>query len=903
MAAPLNNLVLVSLLVCSGLAWENLPSIPAGRRAEYYLQHDDGSYKYGYDTGAGQSAKVDADAANEVRGHFAYVNKEGQQVSLKYSAGEAGFVPQLDGIPAPGLRAGPAAPIGNSVTSFSSGIIPGGAPSQEADGQVDADYDANADASYSFNIDTDSYKRTESSDSRGNIRGQYSYSSREGGSHGLSYIAGEGTGFVVTGGTDAAGAGAGAGAGIGAPAVPRLYGAPAAPASPYAGPAANTQGGLNPDGSYSFSFNTPDQSRQETADAQNNVRGSFSFRAKDDGQTRRVDYSAGAATGFVASGAHLPVAPSTAGLPGPGAPITPFSAAGPSPGAPGPFGAAGAPATPYSGPAANTQGGLNPDGSYSFSFSTPEQSREETADAQNNVRGSYSFRAKDDGKTRRVDYSAGTATGFVASGSHLPVAPSASGSGAPGSPVSTYSAPAPALPAASATAYSGPPSKAKSTINPDGSYSFSFNTDEQSREESADAQNNVRGSFSFRAKGDGQTRRVDYSAGAATGFVASGAHLPVAPSAGDLGVPGARGSAGIPSVYSAPAIPAVPGAGVSPYAGPASNAQGTTNPDGSYSFSYSTDDQSRQETADAQNNVRGSFSFRAKDDGQTRRVDYEAGAATGFVARGSHLPVAPSSGAPSVPVISTYAAPTSSGPASSSGPGADGSYSFSYSTNDQSREEAADPQGNVRGSFSFVAKDDGQRRRVDYEAGAEKGFIAKGAHLPASPSGIPAGGVPGTGGSPITSYQAPLGVPVSGAADGEDSGDASYSYSYQTDSSSKTESSDSQGNVQGEFSFIAGDGLTRKLTYTSRGDEGFIASGDHLPKAPAPGATGTGLGGAASGSPGAVSRLGSAPSIASGIPAYSSGHVQSVDIKGPGFALNKYLPPQRKTGYIFDSKA
>ncbi|XP_043243160.1 ice-structuring glycoprotein-like [Amphibalanus amphitrite] len=61
----------------------------------------------------------------------------------------------------------------------------------------------------------------------------------------------------------------------------------------------------------------------------------------------------------------------------------------------------------------------------------------------------------------------------------------------------------------------------------------------------------------------------------------------------------------------------------------------------------------------------------------------------------------------------------------------DGSYEFSYTTGDSSRYESADAALNVNGNFEFVA-DDAQRRRVDYKAGADTGFIASGAHLPAS---------------------------------------------------------------------------------------------------------------------------------------------------------------------------
>ncbi|XP_037079645.1 uncharacterized protein LOC119100674 [Pollicipes pollicipes] len=199
--------------------------------------------------------------------------------------------------------------------------------------------------------------------------------------------------------------------------------------------------------------------------------------------------------------------------------------------------------------------------------------------------------------------------------------------------------------------------------------------------------------------------------------------------------------------------------------------------DGSYQFSYETSDSSRHESADSANNVQGNFEFVA-DDAQRRRVDYKAGAETGFIATGAHLPVSvkdtadvaaakasfksafESAAAAAeaaaddpitysapvvVPVSQTYLAPapqavvtttyTASQPAEiadfRSTSNTDGSYEFSYSTSDSARHESADSANNVQGNFEFVA-DDAQRRRVDYKAGAETGFIASGAHLPVS---------------------------------------------------------------------------------------------------------------------------------------------------------------------------
>jgi hypothetical protein len=88
---------LLLVLAASSLGWENLPAIPAGRRAEYYLLNDDGAYRFGYDTGEGQSAAVSADQSNQVQGQYSYVGNAGKRVSIAYTAGDSGFLPRLEG--------------------------------------------------------------------------------------------------------------------------------------------------------------------------------------------------------------------------------------------------------------------------------------------------------------------------------------------------------------------------------------------------------------------------------------------------------------------------------------------------------------------------------------------------------------------------------------------------------------------------------------------------------------------------------------------------------------------------------------------------------------------------------------------------------------------------------------
>lgn len=605
-----------------------------------------------------------------------------------------------------------------------------------------------------------------------------------------------------------------------------------------------------------------------------------------------MDYTAGSATGFVATGSHLPISSeySSSGQSSTTSDHTVSSPKESHPSSHSFFSGTGKP-----------QGGAGSDGSYSFAYNTGDSSRQESADTGNNVRGSYTFKSKDDGKTRRVDYEAGAATGFIAKGSHLPSVLNPLSSISNGGHSGVFSSKSPNRDASGTFSDSG----GEEASSGDASYSFSYSAGDQSRQESSDAQGNINGQYSFIGT-DGVHRKVDYSAGTGKGFIAK------------------VGSSGAPTSFGS--FSQTP---VTPYSSEAGISSTGIQSDGSYSFSYNAGEHSRQESGDAQNNVRGTYSFRAKDGGQTRRINYEAGATTGFIAKGTDLPAAvPPYGTESdyssfLSQSSTRSDPAAaSAPASASGVQSDGSYSFSYNTADQSRQESGDAKNNVRGSFTFKAKDDGKTRRVDYKAGANIGFIAEGAHIP---EGLPepfsvsdaTGTVlshskhftlsphigsliseaPKSSDDSYSSYNAgdnsreessdSQGINIS--HDDRSSGDASYSYSYQTDSSSKQESSDAQGNVAGTFSFLGGDGVSRSVHYTSRGNEGFVVSGEHLPK------------GVHGGAIGASAGFGTFDlATATVTPAY----IKSQETNTANFRLQKFLPPEspKKFGYVLDTK-
>ena len=193
-------------------------------------------------------------------------------------------------------------------------------------------------------------------------------------------------------------------------------------------------------------------------------------------------------------------------------------------------------------------------------------------------------------------------------------------------------------------------------LNGDGSYSFSYSSSFSSRDEQADTSNSVKGKFTF-VSDDGETKEVKYIAGAETGYVPESDLLPVAPE-----VPA------VPDVPAVPEIPAVPvekTALVAPEeteipaepmpaepvpAEPVPAEKSALEPvpvpaekpasEPLYSFSYTNTDSGRDEESDLLLNIKGKYSFIA-DDGVERSVAYKAGAETGFVAEGEHLPVEP----------------------------------------------------------------------------------------------------------------------------------------------------------------------------------------------------------------------------------------------------------------------
>ncbi|XP_064092869.1 nuclear pore complex protein DDB_G0274915-like [Macrobrachium nipponense] len=558
------SLVVLSVFTVSTLSLPgpdgayNIPQVGTGRRSQYFVLHRDGTYKYGHDTGEGAFESAKSTRVGQQDGRFGYVDPDGNSVNLQYTAGEAGFVPSGSHLPQPHPDFHKAHAAARARPPF-----------------VDPLANPNADASYGFQFAGEGQTRSEQSDATGNVRGSYSYTDDDGITRTYSYTAGRGTGFVVEGNdlplspptpesspsTPAATRQSSSGARF--PSSSRPTGSLGSPSSfssssspgyrpPAAGSApssssvvavksasgtfsssqsgaSSSQSSANDDGSYSFSFNAADHSRSESADADLNVQGQFSFVA-DDGVRRRVDYQAGANRGFTASGDHLPTAPTSntpassqsSGFHGSSRPSTyrapsaspqgsastAFSSQRPSSlAAPQTYSSGARPSSSSSRPPfeeANTRSELRPDGSYAFAYETSTHSRKEAGDTNNNVDGDFAFVA-DDGQRRQIQYQAGSDTGFIAEGSHIPVGPIVPG--APSGQPTGRITPVKEVPFIDPLANS----------NADASYNFAFDSEQYSRSETADADGNVRGTYTV-VDDDGTRRTVRFRAGEGIGF-------------------------------------------------------------------------------------------------------------------------------------------------------------------------------------------------------------------------------------------------------------------------------------------------------------------------------------------------------------------------------------------------
>lgn len=503
------------------------------------------------------------------------------------------------------------------------------------------------------------------------MRGSYAYTNAAG-KHDLKYVAGSSTGFLPTGGSLSIPNGLG---GQDSSSLNTYGGGSNEGRSSYNTP---TDGSGTSDGSYSFSYNTGDSSREETADANNNVKGRYSY-TNSAGQ-HDLSYVAGAQTGFLPTGGSLAEPNGLGGKSPSSGTIVPNARYGA-----GGSGSGGAPVTI-----------TGADGSYSFSYNTGDSSREESADSQNNVKGHYSY--TNAAGNHDLSYVAGSQTGFLPTGGSLATPNGLGGKSSSYGAGYGYAPSAPSF-----------PSSPGGASNADGSYSFSYNTGDSSREESADSKNNVKGRYSY--TNSAGRHELSYVAGAQTGFL---------PTGGSLAMPN-----GLSEKSSQPSYGEPSGLGSRAITG-----AGTSNADGSYSFSYNTGDSSREESADSQNNVKGRYAY--TNAAGHHDLSYIAGAQTGFLPTGGSL-ATPNGLGGKGGTGTVIGGRVGSASDINNSAANDGSYSFSYSTGDSSRQESADSQNNVKGSYSYT--NTAGFHDLSYVAGSQTGFLPTGGSL-ATPNGL-----------------------------------------------------------------------------------------------------------------------------------------------------------------------
>jgi len=424
-----------------------IPEVGNNERSQYYVLHDDGSFKYGYDTGDNHFESLKTNVDNEGMGRFGYKNSDGEDVHIEYTSGRGGFVAR-----------------GSHIPQVHPDVTAAFREAEKAEPFVDPLADSEGDRSYNFQFDGEEHSRNEVSNSDGTVTGSYSYTDEFGNVKKYTYRAGKGIGFQIEGddipqqvhpvtsssqtkhvGTSHAARGHTGSSKFHTSTAQQhdsqknrqsntyyqqsfttsstgnkntQFGskvksqtAPARKVSTvkktshavsYSKPvvktsvdsqkyeAANTVASFDPSGRYSFGYDTSSHSRTEEGDENTEVEGSFTFVADDDNIERTVTYEASKDTGFIARGSHLPIGP-----------VVPGASTGQVTGD-----IEKVETSEFVDPLAEDL-----DASYNFNFESDGYSRTETADEDGNVSGTYSILGEDN-ILRTYRFRAGKGIGF-----------------------------------------------------------------------------------------------------------------------------------------------------------------------------------------------------------------------------------------------------------------------------------------------------------------------------------------------------------------------------------------------------------------------------------------------------------------------------------------------------------
>jgi len=299
------------------------------------------------------------------------------------------------------------------------------------------------------------------------------------------------------------------------------------------------------------------------------------------------------------------------------------------------------------------------DPSYYFEYKSADSERTEDADSTGSITGKYGYKTAG-GNDILVQYSASPQTGFVIENmDELAAALERSAAEAALVKAKPYTGETVEV------EYVGP--KVDSVTNTqDSSYSYAYSGTDKAQQEVADAQGNVKGSYSFKTA-DGQDFEVKYTSGVG-GFVVDNLEELLA-----LSNPQSAEYAAVVAEHAAIAaeqealateaqavIAARSGSVSSPAAQPYiheeieaepyihedvpyvheeivaepyihdDGSSAAANTDASYGFAYNEDSAERKESADASGLIQGSYKY-TNAEGNNINVEYEAGSGIGFV--------------------------------------------------------------------------------------------------------------------------------------------------------------------------------------------------------------------------------------------------------------------------------
>merc|ERR1712106_1315999 len=330
--------------------------------------------------------------------------------------------------------------------------------------------------------------------------------------------------------------------------------------------------------------------------------------------------------------------------------------------------------------------------------------------------------------------------------------------------------------------------------NPDRSYAFQFAGDAYSRDETAQSDGSVQGSYSY-TDGDGVQRTVNYRAGAGIGFEVVDPEVdqmfasfgqkmePDLPSLNfapppPQAAPSTRNTviAQPDSLYGAPPLPSygeepIPSYAAEPIPSPSVNNVQSTGMmmDPSYYFEYKSADSERTEDANSAGVVKGSYKYRTAG-GNDIEVRYRAGADTGFVVENAdELAAALESVAAEAPLERTSSEIDS----------------LIIDVPTPLRGAPPAPQPDVL--YAAPA----EQVETTYGVLAEEPDTLYGAPLPSyEPEVLPSPSV-------ISSQAAPAGMMMM---------DPSYNFAYSGEESEREEDADSNGVVTGQYSYTNAEG-------------------------------------------------------------------------------------------------